>query len=159
MKKCNDPFYFLEDHGNPTSFEIPAANFNRLAREISTDYGTRIKFTKNALVALHEASESFLVERYRDAKLCAYHAGRSTVAPSDLALVSAMQGGIYSAGHYNNYFKAYNHHRNCRCVRANDEASAKLQADASLIADLKYAEINVVQLREVEMDIRMNQRT
>ena len=52
---------------------IPEANFNLLAKEIAQDYVTDPSFTANALKALQEASEAYLVGIFQDSQLNACH--------------------------------------------------------------------------------------
>lgn len=70
---------------------IPKANISRLIREIAGDFKSDIRFTANAMKALHEASEPFLIERFADAQLQAIHAGRITITDKDLKMVARMK--------------------------------------------------------------------
>ncbi|CAA6654475.1 unnamed protein product [Spirodela intermedia] len=59
---------------------IPAAPFIRTVREV-TSYCTKevTRWTPEALVAIQEAAEDFLVHLFEDANLCAIHAKRVTL--------------------------------------------------------------------------------
>ena len=48
-------------------------------------------FRSAALMALQEASESFLVRVLEDANLCAIHAKRQTIMPKDIFLVRRLK--------------------------------------------------------------------
>jgi len=72
---------------------IPKAPFARLVRQIAEDFtfeedgkSQTARFTKDSLIALHEATESFLVQLFEDGLLCAVHAKRITIMPKDLHL-------------------------------------------------------------------------
>nr|WCG97429.1 centromere-specific variant of the histone H3 [Cuscuta epithymum] len=72
---------------------IPKAPFVRLTREFSTFYSPDMKrWQADALYALQEASESYLVELLEHAQLCAIHAKRVTLMKSDFQLARRMTG-------------------------------------------------------------------
>lgn len=68
--------------------------FQRLVREIASDYHTDSRFQAMALAALQEASEAFLVALFEDANLCALHASRVTLQPRDLVLARRIRGDL-----------------------------------------------------------------
>jgi len=51
-----------------------------------------IRFESEALLALQEAAEQYLVGMFEDANLCAHHAKRVTVMPKDLLLTARLRG-------------------------------------------------------------------
>ncbi|KAK6918259.1 Histone H2A/H2B/H3 [Dillenia turbinata] len=60
---------------------IPAAPFIRTVKEISNFYAPDVsRWTAEALVALQEAAEDFLVGLFEDAMLCTLHAKRVTLS-------------------------------------------------------------------------------
>ena len=61
--------------------------FQRLVREIAQDYKTDLRFQASAIMALQEASESYLTGLFEDANLATIHAKRVTVMPKDIQLV------------------------------------------------------------------------
>ena len=63
------------------------APFQRLLREISMEYKHDIRFQVGALFALQEATEAFIVGLFEDTNMCAIHAKRVTITPSDMKLV------------------------------------------------------------------------
>jgi histone H3 len=71
---------------------IACLPFQRLVREISTDYRSDIRFQEKALAALQEASEAYLVGLFADANLCAIHAKRVTIFPKDIQLARRIRG-------------------------------------------------------------------
>ncbi|XP_043722119.1 histone H3-like centromeric protein HTR12 isoform X2 [Telopea speciosissima] len=72
---------------------IPAAPFIRTVREISYFYAPRVtRWAAEALVALQEAAEDYLVHLCEDAMLCAIHAKRVTLMQKDWALARRLGG-------------------------------------------------------------------
>ena len=73
-----------------TELLIPKLAFQRLVRYIcgifTPDNQLPFKFQSGAIGALHEASESFLVELFEDVNLCSDHAKRVTIQPKDVRL-------------------------------------------------------------------------
>jgi histone H3 len=66
--------------------------FQRLVRELAQDCKTDLRFESNALLALQEAAEAWLVGLFADANLCAIHAKRVTIMPKDLQLARRLRG-------------------------------------------------------------------
>ena len=50
------------------------------------------RFAANAVLALQEAAEYFLVGLFEDVQLCAIHSKRVTVMPKDLQLARRIRG-------------------------------------------------------------------
>ena len=69
-----------------TDYLIPFMPFNRLVREIASDYKTDLRFTKNAILALQTAAESKMIGLFSTAQLMAIHAGRQGIEPRDMTL-------------------------------------------------------------------------
>jgi len=66
--------------------------FIRLIREIAQMFKSDLRFNSNALLALQDASEAYLVRLFEDANLCAIHAKRVTIFPKDMDLVRKIRG-------------------------------------------------------------------
>ena len=66
------------------------ATFSRLVCEIAQDYKTDLRFTATTILALHHASEYFLVEVMETPHLAALHHRRITIALKDMHLVKAI---------------------------------------------------------------------
>lgn len=66
--------------------------FQRLVREIAQDFKNDLRFQANALAALQEATENYLVHLFEDTNLCAIHAKRITIMPKDLQLARRVRG-------------------------------------------------------------------
>ncbi|CAA0811878.1 Histone H3-like centromeric protein HTR12 [Striga hermonthica] len=72
---------------------IPAAPFIRAVREISTFYAPSIaRWQAEALVAIQEAAEDYIVELFEEANLCAIHAKRVTLMKKDFELARRIGG-------------------------------------------------------------------
>ena len=69
---------------------IPKALFARVVREICVDVcqrGAELRWQANAIEALQEASECYLVHLFEDSNLCAMHAKHVMIKPKDMHLV------------------------------------------------------------------------
>ncbi|CAA2965368.1 histone H3-like centromeric protein HTR12 [Olea europaea var. sylvestris] len=72
---------------------IPAAPFIRLVKEISHFYSPQVgRWTAEALVALQEAAEDYIVQLFEEAMLCAIHAKRVTLMKKDFELARRIGG-------------------------------------------------------------------
>ena len=69
-----------------TELLIRKLPFSRLVREVAQDFKTDLRFQRNAIGALQEASENFLIALLEDTNLCAIHARRVTIYPKDMQL-------------------------------------------------------------------------
>ena len=75
-----------------TELLIRKAPFQRLVREIAQNFHSDLKFQSNAIMAMQEASEVYLVTLFEDTNLCALHAGRVTIFPKDIQLARRIRG-------------------------------------------------------------------
>ena len=75
-----------------TGMIIKRAPFARLVREIARDYMRDPRFRPDAIEALHEGCEAYLVGLFEDANLLAIHAKRQTVMKRDLHLARRIRG-------------------------------------------------------------------
>mmetsp|Transcript_166930 Transcript_166930/g.530841 ORF Transcript_166930/g.530841 Transcript_166930/m.530841 type:complete len:148 (-) Transcript_166930:205-648(-) len=66
--------------------------FQRLVREIAESLKPEMRFQSQAVLALQEASEAYLVGLFEDTNLCAIHAKRVTIMPKDLVLARRLRG-------------------------------------------------------------------
>ena len=66
--------------------------FSRLVREIAQDFKIDLRFQSQAIGALQEASEAYLVRLFEDTNLCAIHAKRVTIMPKDIQLACRIRG-------------------------------------------------------------------
>ncbi|CAN0877711.1 Histone H3-like centromeric protein CENH3 [Linum grandiflorum] len=74
-------------------FLIPVAPFIRLVKMISQEFSSGVnRWQAEALVALQEAAEDFLVHLFEDGMLCAIHAKRITLMKKDMELARRIGG-------------------------------------------------------------------
>lgn len=65
----------------------------RLVREITFNIGQEgMRYKPEAMAALQEATEDFIVHLFEDANLCAIHAKRVTIMPKDIQLARRIRG-------------------------------------------------------------------
>ena len=75
-----------------TELLIRKLPFQRFVREIAQDFKTDLMFQSQAILALQEASEAYLVGLFEDASLCAHAAKRVTIMPKDIQLARRIRG-------------------------------------------------------------------
>jgi len=75
-----------------TELLIRKLPFQRLVREISTEFKSDLRFQSQAVLALQEAAEAYLVGLFEDTNLCAIHAKRVTIMPKDIQLARRIRG-------------------------------------------------------------------
>lgn len=66
--------------------------FQRLVRDIAQDFKADLRFQGNAVLALQETAEAYLVRLFEDTHLCAIHAKRVTIMPKDIQLARRIRG-------------------------------------------------------------------
>ncbi|EGX50245.1 centromeric DNA-binding histone H3-like protein cse4 [Orbilia oligospora] len=83
--------------------------FSRLVREICADQidivntqfqrsNESMRWQSQALLALQEAAEAFMVHLFEDANLCAIHAKRVTIMQKDIQLARRIRGAFGGLG-------------------------------------------------------------
>ena len=75
-----------------TDLLIKKAPFQRLVREIAQETKSELRFQSSAVMAMQEASESYMVGLFEDTNLCAIHAKRVTIMPKDMHLSRRIRG-------------------------------------------------------------------
>lgn len=78
-----------------TDLLIPKLPFARLVRELTIRFwpdGERIRYTMEALLALQQATEAYIVGIFEDSFLCAVHAKRVTLQVKDIQLARRIRG-------------------------------------------------------------------
>eukprot|EP00796_Vickermania_ingenoplastis_P005201 gene5201-biopygen10167 len=75
-----------------TDLLIQRAPFQRLVREVSGAQKEGLRFQSSAILAIQEATESYIVSLLADTNLAAIHAKRVTVMPRDLQLALRLRG-------------------------------------------------------------------
>lgn len=66
----------------------------KLVKEIAQKVRFDFRFQTQAVYALQEAAESYLVGLFEDANLCAIHAKRVTLMSKDLYLARKIRGHV-----------------------------------------------------------------
>jgi len=82
----------IRKYQKSTELLIRKLPFQRLVREIAQDIKYDLRFQSSALLALQEASETYLVGLFEDTNLCAIHARRVTIMPKDIQLARRIRG-------------------------------------------------------------------
>ena len=83
----------IRHYQKSVEFLIRKLPFQRVVREVAQNLGVidDLRFTPDAIFALQEASEVFLVNLMEDANLCTIHHSRITITPKDYHLVMRMR--------------------------------------------------------------------
>ncbi|XP_061349837.1 histone H3-like centromeric protein CENH3 [Gastrolobium bilobum] len=72
---------------------IPAAPFIRCVKQITNQLSTQVsRWTPEAVVAIQEAAEDYLVHLFEGGMLCAIHARRVTLMKKDIELARRLGG-------------------------------------------------------------------
>lgn len=82
----------IRKYQKSTELLIRKLPFQNLVREIAGAFKSCVRFQSTAILALHEASEAFLVGLMEDTNLCAIHAKRVTIMPKDMQLARRIRG-------------------------------------------------------------------
>eukprot|EP00915_Cephaloidophora_sp_WS-2016_P004896 GHVH01006539.1.p1 GENE.GHVH01006539.1~~GHVH01006539.1.p1 ORF type:complete len:137 (-),score=11.01 GHVH01006539.1:910-1320(-) len=82
----------IRKYQKSTDLLIRKLPFQRLVREIATDFKGELRFQSSAVMALQEASEAYLVGLFEDTNLCAIHAKRVTIMARDIQLARRIRG-------------------------------------------------------------------
>jgi len=81
-----------------TELLIRKMSFQRIIREMTQNIAKedgnerKIRFKRDALTALQEATEAYLIGLLEDTNLCALHAKRVTIMPKDIQLARRLRG-------------------------------------------------------------------
>ena len=82
----------IRKYQKSTDLLIRKLPFQRLVREVAGELKNDLRFQQSSLLALQEASESYLVSLFEDTNLCAIHAKRVTIMPRDVQLARRIRG-------------------------------------------------------------------
>ena len=82
----------IRKYQKTTDLLIKKLPFQRVVREIAQDFNSNLRFQASAVVALQEATESYIVGLFEDTNLCAIHARRVTIMPKDMKLAKRIRG-------------------------------------------------------------------
>ncbi len=83
---------------NTNELLIRKAPFQRVVCEIAQKMfpNKDLRFQSLAVLALHEASEAYMVGIFEDTNLAALHAKHVTIMPSDMLLARSLRGEIFT---------------------------------------------------------------
>ncbi|GBF88182.1 histone H3 [Raphidocelis subcapitata] len=91
----------IRKYQKSTDLLIRRLPFSRLVRETSNNLTPEpFRWTAEALLALQEATEDFMVHLFEDCNLCAIHARRITIMPKDLQLARRIRGPVYGVSSF-----------------------------------------------------------
>ena len=80
-----------------TDLALRKRPFQRVVRDIAPNYLCDVRFSPDALEALQEAAEAYLVEVFQNAQVLAIHAKRVTVMQNDIRIAhNVLRGNIQS---------------------------------------------------------------
>ncbi|KAK2628415.1 hypothetical protein QTJ16_001518 [Diplocarpon rosae] len=91
----------IRQYQKSTDLLITKLPFSRLVREVAMmlrPAGTGMRWQSQAIQALQEASEAFLVHLFEDTNLCAIHAKRVTIMQKDIQLARRIRGAWGAGG-------------------------------------------------------------
>ena len=82
----------IRKYQKSTGLLIRKLPFQRLVREIAQNLINGLRFQSTAIMALQVSAEQYLVTLFEDTNLCAVHAKRVTIMPSDMKLARRIRG-------------------------------------------------------------------
>ena len=85
----------IRKYQKSTDLLIRKLPFQRLVREVAGKICPTLRFQSTSILALQEASESFLVSMFEDVNVCALHSGRVTIQVKDIRLWNRMIRGNF----------------------------------------------------------------
>ncbi|RKU41007.1 centromeric DNA-binding histone H3-like protein cse4 [Coniochaeta pulveracea] len=91
----------IRKYQNSTDLLLRKLPFARLVREIALTVRPRdegMRWQSQAILALQEAAEAFLIHLFEDTNLCAIHAKRVTIMQKDIQLARRIRGVWGGAG-------------------------------------------------------------
>ena len=75
-----------------TELLIRKLPFQKVVREIAGKFKSDIRFQSQAILALQEATEAYIVGLFEDTNLFAIHAKRVTIMPKDMQIARRIRG-------------------------------------------------------------------
>jgi|TARA_B110000305_G_C19069059_1_gene460768 histone H3 len=82
----------IKRYQKSTNLLLPRASFQRVVRSICHEIDNTLRCQAQALLALQEATEAYLVGVFEDANLCCVHAKRMTIMKQDMELARRIRG-------------------------------------------------------------------
>ena len=87
----------IRKYQKSTDLLIRKLPFQRLVKEVARGFKIDLRFQSNALLALQEAAEAFLINMFEDVNLFAIHCKRITIQPKDIQLWRRLRGGNFES--------------------------------------------------------------
>jgi len=75
-----------------TDLLLRKRSMQRIVRAIASDSMQDLWFQPQALAALQEATEAYMISSFEDSNLCALHGKRVTIMPKDMELARRLRG-------------------------------------------------------------------
>ncbi|KAK6486386.1 histone H3-like centromeric protein A [Huso huso] len=97
-RPCARALMEIRKYQKSTALLIRKAPFSRLVRDIAQNQHADFLWRAEALAALQESAESFIVRLFEDAYLCTIHARRVTLFPRDIQLARRIRGPQHGLG-------------------------------------------------------------
>ena len=91
-KPCTVVLREIKRYQKSTDLLLPRAPFVRVVREVIKEMDPDMRVHAQALTALQEAAEAYLVGLFEDANLCCIHAKRTTLRRQDMQLAFRIRG-------------------------------------------------------------------
>ena len=86
----------IRKYQKSTELLIAKLPFARVVKELSFKLAREpMRWTAEAMLALQEATEDFMVHLMEDTNLCAIHAKRVTIQVKDMQLARRIRGSVY----------------------------------------------------------------
>ena len=82
----------IKRYQKSTALLLPRASFQRVVRSVCSEIDNDLRFQAQALIALQEAAEAYLVGIFEDSNLCCLHAKRVTIQKKDMELARRIRG-------------------------------------------------------------------
>jgi histone H3/H4 len=75
-----------------TDLMLRKRSLQRIVRAIASETSQELRFQPQALAALQEATEAYMISSFEDSNLCALHANRVTIMTKDMELARRLRG-------------------------------------------------------------------
>lgn len=90
------PVRDLKKYRNSECLVLPTAPLRRVCTDILKKTKSACHLSQDAMEALQQAAESFLIGLFKDTQLCALHVKRSTIRAEDMQLCRLLRGRDYA---------------------------------------------------------------
>jgi histone H3 len=84
----------IRKYQKTTDLLIRKLPFQRLVREVASQYKSDVRFQSSSILAIQESLENYLIGLFEDGSRCALHAKRVTLMARDLLLVNRIKSAI-----------------------------------------------------------------